>query len=368
MASDNDLAYYAEQDVAKIIEHSYYSDMTVVVQYKQNLVGTPALRVVIKNGEMVEEKNLEQINMADPKVLNSFIEESAKAYPADKNILILWSHGSGVDDRDIYNDEVERKLYFVPKDEIEEIAFGFDDSYQDFLDNIELKKALNVSINIDLIGFDACFMGMFEIVYQLKKQTHIMVASQYLEPAMGWDYGRILEDLDMSGTVTDMGKQFVSFHDEYHNRDERAEVTQSALDTFVIDEVSKKLDRFAEVLREELNRNSVIKNRKELEVTFDNCQFFGRTDYVDLVDFIHKIKNRLAFEPLEPYADVLLESIKKLIIANHTIGYFMNDANGISVYFPYENRPCEDTFLMYEKLDFSFDYPNWLELIKWYWL
>ena len=368
MASDNDLARYAEQDLERIIESSYSSDMRVIVQYKQSFVNNPALRVVIKNGELVDEEDLGQINMANPKVLNSFIEASAKTYPTDKFIVILWSHGSGIDDRDIYDKEKKRKLYFVPEKEIEEIAFGFDDSYQDFLDNLELQKALDVSVTIDVLGFDACFMGMFEIIYQLKNQAEVVVASQYLEPALGWDYSRILEELNQSGTSIDIGKQLISFHDEYHDAKERAEVTQSALDTSMIEKASIKLDKFSKLLRAELKKNDTVKNKKELRITLENCQFFGRTDYVDLIDFVDKVKSRLKFEVLEPHADELLDSLKELIIANHSIGYFMDDANGISVYFPYEPRPCEETFLMYEKLDFSLEYPNWIRLLKWYWL
>ena len=289
MASDNDLAIYAEEDVAKIIESSYYSDMTIVVQYKKSLSNTPTLRVVIQKGEIV-------------------------------------------------------------------------------IDNMELQKALDVSVKIDVLGFDACFMGMFEIVYQLRNQAKVVVASQHLEPARGWDYRRILEELDVSGTAVNMGKKFIAFHDEYHNGKEKAEITQSALDTSVIDEVSKNLDKFSEVLRKELKKNDVLQNRKELEIALENSQFFARTDYVDLVDFINKVKNRFELEVLLPYADELLASLKALIIANHNIGGFMKEANGISIYFPYENRPCEETFLMYEKLDFSLEHSNWIGLLKWYWL
>ena len=95
---------------------------------------------------------------------------------------------------------------------------------------------------------------------------------------------------------------------------------------------------------------------------------FGQSDYIDLVDFIKKVKSRLKLEALEPYADKLLLSLEQMIIANHTLGHCMRDANGVSIYFPSQKRPFKETFEMYEKLDFSIDYPYWLRLIKWYWL
>jgi hypothetical protein len=196
-----------------------------------------------------------------------------------------------------------------------------------------------------------------------------MVASQHLEPASGWDYQRILNELDTSSTASAMGKQFIAFHDEHHHGyNDRREGTQSALNTVDLDEVTKDLDMFAKVLREELKKGEVGQSRKDLEYTLRNSQFFNRKDYVDLVDFVRKVKGRLDFEVLESHADKLLSSLETLVLANHTIGHFMEDANGVSIYFPNESRPFKDTFEMYEKLDFAEACPNWLKLIKWYWL
>ncbi|CAA6819498.1 MAG: Unknown protein [uncultured Sulfurovum sp.] len=369
MAADNNLASFAENDLETIKRASENSDMQIVVQFDRNEYVDQAntIRMSIKNGEVLKEDYLGETNTGDPKVLKSFIEESVEAYPSDKLIVILWSHGSGVDDADVYDKGRIRERYFVPPEEIEEIALGFDDTAQDFLDNLELQKALDISVKIDVLGFDACLMGMFEILYQLREQTSVMVASQHLEPASGWDYHRILNELDTSSTASVMGRQFVAFHDEHHTN-ERRDVTQSALNTMDLEQVTKKLDSFAKVLREELKKADRTQSKKDLYYTLKNSQFFNRTDYVDLVDFVIKVKNRLAFEALEEEANSLLDVLEKLILANHTIGYYMEDANGVSIYFPYENRPFADTFDMYEKLDFAKACPNWLKLLKWYWL
>ena len=363
MAADNDLDTFAYNDLESIKESSVDSNMNIVVQYDRNeFVDNPTTsRIVIYEGEVIQEEDLGETNTGDPTVLKAFIEASVKAYPADKLIVIIWSHGSGVDDRDIYDDSPEkRERYFVPAQEIEAIAVGFDDSAGDFLDNLELQKALNISQKIDVLGFDACLMGMFEIVYQLREQTQVMVASQHLEPASGWDYPRILTELENQNAV-EMGKKFIEFHDGYHTQAKR-DVTQSAINTQVIDTVAKDLDAFAKVIRENLT------DKKILKYTLANSQYFDRDDYVDLVDFVQKSKNRLEIEALDEVADTLLESLDTLIIANHTMGYFMEDANGISIYFPSQSRPFKETFEMYEKLDFVQACPYWVRLIKWYWL
>jgi hypothetical protein len=368
MAADNDLDQFAVNDLENIKKASYDSDMNIVVQFDRNQFVDEAetFRLGIHQGEIIKEENLGETNTGDPKILKTFIEESTEAYPSEKLIVIVWSHGSGIDDFNPY-EKAERDHYFVPFEEIEEIAFGFDDTAQDFLDNLELQKALDVSVKIDVLGFDACLMGMFEIVYQLKEETSVMVASQHLEPASGWNYYRILNELDTSLDANEMGKQLIAFHDDHHTN-ERGDVTQSALNTEVIEKATKVLDVFAKVLREELKKGDVAQNRKDLGYTLSNSQYFNRKDYVDLMDFVQKVRNRLQIEAVEPHADELLILLEEMILANHTIGYFMNDANGVSIYFPNAHRPFRETFEMYEKLDFTKACPNWVKLLKWYWL
>ena len=140
MASDNDLNIFAQKDLETIKRASEESHMNIVIQFDRNefVDASNTLRMSIKNGKVLKEEDLGETNTGDPLVLRTFIEESVKAYPSDKLIVIIWSHGSGVDDHDIYDTERIRERYFVPEIEIEEIAVGFDDSAQDFLDNLEL--------------------------------------------------------------------------------------------------------------------------------------------------------------------------------------------------------------------------------------
>ncbi len=370
MAADNNLDNFAYKDLEQIKKSSINSDMNIVVQYDSNrFVDSPdTLRLYIQKGEVVKEEELGETNTGDPTVLKTFIDTATQFYPAERTLLIIWSHGAGIDDRNPYAEEKERERYFVPATEIEEIAVGYDDSQKDFLDNLELQKALSSSIEIDLLGFDSCLMGMFEILYQLRDQTKVMIASQHLEPASGWDYPRILGELNLSATVEDMGRALIAFHDEHNQGGFSRDVTQSALDATVAKEVANDLDNFALALREALKKGERKERIKDLKYTLKNAQYFNRKDYVDLVDFVHKVKNRLALEEVEPHANRLLQSLDKMIIANHTIGYFMEEANGVSIYFPNSSRPFKETFELYEKLDFATACPNWIKLLKWYWL
>ena len=360
MAADNNLDGAGEEDLESLRKGSIYSDMTIVVQRDRwaFVDETETVRYHIKGGEILKEESLGETNTGDPSVLKKFIEESAKAYPSEKLIVVIWSHGSGTDDFDIYNGKRER--YFVPEEEIEEIAISFDDSAKDFLDNIELQKALEVDVNIDVLGFDACLMGMFEVAYQLRNNAEVMVGSQHLEPSSGWDYPRVLEELKLESSSSEMGENLVKFYTDYYEREGRDDTTQSALNLKVIKDSARYLDDFAKLLLENLE------SKNDLKYTLLSSQLFNKNEYVDLVDFVHKAKARLNITCLDFHADKLLDSLEKLIVANGTSGYGMRDAHGVSVYFPSQKRPFKETFEMYEKLDFSQDYPHWVELIKWY--
>ena len=360
MAADNNLDGAGEEDLESIVKGSLASEATIVVQRDRWAFVDDAetIRYHIKGGEILKEEVLGETNTGDPKVLKDFIEASVEAYPSDKLIVVIWSHGMGVDDFDPYNGKRER--YFVPKEEIEEIAISYDDSAKDFLDNLELHKALMVDANIDIIGFDACLMGMFEIAYQLRNEASIMVGSQHLEPSKGWDYARLLEDLSLEETAKEMGASLVGYYADYYEREGSHDTTQSALNLKVIKEAAKQLDDFAKLLLENLE------SKKDLKYTLLSSQLFNKNEYVDLVDFVHNAKARLNITCLDFHADKLLDSLEKLIVANGTSGYSMRDAHGVSVYFPSQKRPFKETFEMYEKLDFSQDHPHWVELIKWY--
>ncbi len=360
MAADNNLDPSAMQDLESIRKASIYSDMDIVVQLDrwEFVDAKEGFRHHFKQGVETIIKELGEVNSGDPKILKAFIEESAEAYPSDKLIVVIWSHGSGVDDMDVYNPS--REKIFVPDKEIEEIAIAFDDASKEFIDNLELQKALDVSVEIDVLGFDACLMGMFEIAYQLRNQAKVIVGSQYLEPSTGWPYPQIVEHIGHGDTPREVGAKIVQFYSDYYERTQNF-VTQSAYSVASIDEVAKLINKFAKVLKENLS------NTKSLKLILNQTQNF-RSDYIDLVHFIKMVDERLNIEILKPITTELLEALEGFIVANQSMGVGMEDAHGISIYFPTKKVPFKETFEMYEKLDFSQEYPSWVGLIRWYYL
>jgi hypothetical protein len=119
---------------------------------------------------------LQEQNMGDPTTLKSFINWAKSNYPAEKYALIIGGHGGGW------------------------LGVGFDATWDGCMKNQqgncknpdplymgELSMALNGS-TLELIGLDACFMGMTEVAYQLRPYVNYMVASEELGPGEGWPF------------------------------------------------------------------------------------------------------------------------------------------------------------------------------------
>ncbi len=170
---------------------------------------------------------LPETNTGDPAVLLDFVLWGLQVSPADRTALVLWNHGAGWKDDDVYAHARRAEIpgEFWPSSQrgdrappasralflpslptllnVPAMLRGvlFDDTAKDFLDNQELAAVLAQVVaarggrKLDLIGFDACLMSMVEVAYQVHDCCDVLVGSQEIEPADGWPYGRILSAL-----------------------------------------------------------------------------------------------------------------------------------------------------------------------------
>ncbi len=131
-----------------------------------------------------------EANMGDAGTLKKFIDYCKSYYPADNYGLILWNHGDGVLGR--YPNK-KSTINNLPR------AICVDNSNgDDVLFMGEITDEFTSTEHIDLLGFDACFMGSVEVAYQFRPgngslEADIMVASSPEEWGYGWKYNSILE-------------------------------------------------------------------------------------------------------------------------------------------------------------------------------
>ncbi len=119
-----------------------------------------------------------ELNMGDPATLTYFLETAVAYSPADHYMLDLWDHGGG--------------WWGVCYDDTSVSDAG----YKDRLTMDEVANAVAASgVHLDIIGYDACFMGMVEVAYENRNIADYMVASITTVPGFGWDYTGLLNSI-----------------------------------------------------------------------------------------------------------------------------------------------------------------------------
>ena len=220
MNGDNNLEKEVSHDWVEMALAPPSDRVNVVVQLDLfNTDGTYRLKVKSdKKPRLPSKPNLEETNMVDGAELEAFVRWGMCEYPADHYALVFSSHGSGP--RKFTLDSETTQLSSVASPATEEIelpggvfnspsrALSADNhSPGDYLYNSEMAVALEHALpqgkKLDLIGFDACLMSMTELIYGLRRSSEVLVASEELIHADGWNYTdwltKLIADPSMDG-------------------------------------------------------------------------------------------------------------------------------------------------------------------------
>jgi hypothetical protein len=199
MDGDNDLESEAIADFLEMARIGSTQEVRIVVQFDR-VKGynydydnwTNTRRGIVLHGSFPKATwgtDIGEKNMGDGETLREFVSWGKTNYPAEHTALILWNHGSG------WRSQSARSA--------QNRAICTDaTSNNDSLTLAEVRQALESTGPVDLIGFDACLMGMAEVAYELRAHGSVMVGSEELEPAEGWPYDTILYDLVTSPSLT----------------------------------------------------------------------------------------------------------------------------------------------------------------------
>ena len=187
-ADDSNLEEQAIGDFLEMAEVGSNKDVNIVVQLDR-ISGEDASygdwsdcrRFLITEGltpdDMSAAVAVGEVNMGDAATLVDFAGWTAYNYPAEHYALIISSHGKGW------------------------LGCCWDEtSGNDNLNLMELRSALSDVNNLlgkplDVLGFDACLMGMTEVACEVKDYASVLVASENAEPSSGWPYDSILAQL-----------------------------------------------------------------------------------------------------------------------------------------------------------------------------
>ena len=247
--------------------------------------------------------------MTDPNTLASFIQFAAENFPANRNELIFWDHGSG-----------------------SVAGYGYDEknAREGSMDLAEIEYALKSSqIKFDFIGFDACLMATAENALMLDRYADYMVASEETEPGIGWYYTDWLTALsgDTSIPTAELGQKIVdSFVLACNQKCPGQKTTLSVVDLAEFSNtVPAALSAFSKSVSE-LVTGGNYKTVSDARYKTREFATSTRIDQVDLIDLC----NKLGTQESAALAKALHDAVKY----NRTSAD-MTNAYGVAVYFPY---------------------------------
>jgi len=402
----NNLSQFATKnfnDMATVGSNNY---VTTLVQWYQP--GQPGIwRYKIERGKMVLDECVpSQTDGNTSKDLADAMRWAVKKAPAQKYALILWDHGIGIldplwgnhrpwntknrfeIDEDVVADnpriqiegltvEHAQTSSIPAEDYLTTMVRGilFNEQSRTYMDNQNLSEALQDIKNnvlggkkIDLLGMDACLMAMVEVSYLAHKYASVLVGSQEVELANGWDYAafmRMFSGANVSAHTIAQG--IVSSYAAYY-KDKVQFYTQSAINLDAIPLLKENINQFAKLFKscQSVDRSSI---NDVINKAHRSCQQFSTSSYVDLYSFYEEIHSQLSNGSFSKFQRTrLIDEMKttlsqgmrligQVVIAN-TVGKNLARAHGISIYFPYGRVDCS-----YFKTDFAREC-SWLEFIR----
>lgn len=314
--------------------------------------------------------DLGEVNMSDGQTLVDFVVWAMGNFPAEKYALIISDHGMGWPGGWSDGDSAGRSNNDTPLGQRLP-----DHLYLDEIDAVLSRITEETGVEkFELIGMDACLMGQLEVFTMLAQHANYAVASQEVEPALGWAYTAFLGGLRDNPEIdgAGLGKLIIQ---SYVNEDLRLtdnqarseslrasspmaslfelftqgsasgasssagvaaqiqrDITLTAVDLSAISDLNKALNDFAFRLQSE-QQSSVAKARS---YTQSYTSIFGSdvpASYIDLGNFVMLMKRNTSNNSLVKSADAVLAAIANAVVAEKH-GPGKPGSTGVAIYFP----------------------------------
>ena len=301
--------------------------------------------------------DLGELNMADGATLADFMIWAMVNYPARKHALILSDHGSGWPGG--FSDEDSGGN---GKDKVALAAEMGDNLWLMELDRALTQVRAKTGLDkLELIGFDACLMGMLEVYTQMAPHARYAVASEETEPSLGWAYTSFLDRLvanpSMDGAVLAKAivdgyiaqdvrilddtsrRQLLKENDMDTDLDARktatefgVDVTLAGVDLTAIATVNAAVDALADALPG-LERKIITKARTDAQSYENAFDPDSPTPDIDLGSFVKLLKKSSGDAKVNAAADRVLAALKQAVVAERH-GPERPASTGVAIYFP----------------------------------
>jgi Clostripain family len=354
IAADNELAESAKKSLGNIEQGGSSKEVRTVVQI-DGRKGAGATRYIGENGHFHQIQKKENVDTGDPQQLIDFLKWGMSQCPATNYLCVLWGHGAGLDQRtrgfapggdsgkclgasgvDSHVPANTDGWYNLYNEGLEEILHDYTTGH--YLSNACLRFALDevrrsTGRILDILGLDACLMGMTEIVCDFRDSVHFAITSEDTEPRASWPYKEILSELvsNPNRSPEELGTAIVSkYMKSFPIREQKRGLTLSLCDLHqsppLIDAVKSLSLSLSEWVK--ANGRIAIENARSLATRFDR-------DYVDLEEFCQALSGEQVSAALIESCQAVISAVENgFVVFSESKGRNIRRARGISIFFP----------------------------------
>ena len=399
MAGDNNLAANMAYAMGQLKEFaSEGSDkLNLFVYYDGNSPSTPTLYCDFSGKEakyyrsrLIADKPFEATenaineNAADPKSILNFVDWCVNKQKgrAERYAFILSGHSLGFLSEGLFRDETSSKSM-----NLRDLMYAIDrmTSNKEFLSNVKANPSDFDKFNpwgddkfseryllgenadellgqqLDILGFDSCVMGMYEVGAQFRHCAKTMIVSEGSIPSAGWTYAKQLRDLceGPDKTTRDLAAGFVESYIKGQS--------EFVIGGVSVDLAAWDMDKFIDlqVLIGGLSSN-LLKcfesgsplylpmERAILKVHW-NCQSYMYDQNVDLGDFCELLlqecdhietesgsgDHQQLLSDLKWDCKGILQALQDVVIQSGFSGGRYQYSNGVAIFFPWSLEAYE---------------------------
>lgn len=295
-----------------------------------------AFRVI--GGQLVEDLDLGEVDMADPETLGWFVAEVMRVSPSDHTALILSDHGAGA------------------------YAFGVDEGSGEatVMTAQDITRALLPATfasgrGLDIIAFDACLMANLEVTGWVSGVADLLVASEDLIPSTGFRYDDLSAlTADPTMEPRELASLLVESFGEQYATSEFATTSLSVVDLDTTLTLSAAVSSLAEAL---IDTEYHIGFRAALADSTSQLALDDVYGFVDLGDLAQRLAQPGSPDEVRIAADAVWAALDRSVVESWG-GLARSTATGLSIAVP--TRPEVFDGLEYAVLG-NTEWAEWLQ-------
>lgn len=309
------------------------------------------------------------VNSADPRSIQDFIQWAAGKCPAKKTMVVLWGHGYGIDDYTppkarmhlagqgigalrmiappVKNAALTNKIRH--SEDLSDFDTGLFDLIYDWakgevIPNTQVGQAIRDAVPAlpaqakpAILGFDSCEMAMAEVWCEMVDCATVGISSQAPIPYQGWPYDTVVKRLLLypEAQPETVAQMIIDAFVESYAPEQDAYVALSALDLSAINGLTADVKPLAEAL------TAVVGNPKARQAIFEArnyCPIYDPDGFIDLGCFCQFLKITMPNSPVSAACDPVLQALTRFVFASdyspQSPKKKVSQSTGLSVWFP----------------------------------